>query len=271
MSGAALLVGVVVAAATLAGLAPWCGVPGRPRGWGAPGAVDPARGREPAHGRGGGRGERWIASRAAGRDPRGSVGHAAGQDRGGHEGRAVGPSRRGDDGWTDVAGSPLTAARPRRGPARRPRGSARAASVPAVDAAVLLDLCAAALGAGAALPRTLRVVGRHLGGADGTALVRAGATLELGGAWAAAWADAPPGAAAVGDALGTAWEAGASPGPQLRAAADRVRRERRARVRTAAGSLAVRLTLPLGLCFLPAFALLGLVPVILGLASGLGW
>lgn len=140
-----------------------------------------------------------------------------------------------------------------------------------VDPAFLLDLCAASLAAGAALPRTLAVVGRHLGGPDGEALVRAGATLELGGAWASAWADAPAGAAVVGAALAAGWDAGASPGPQLRAAGDRLRRERRARVRTAAGSLAVRLTLPLGLCFLPAFALLGLVPVVLGLAGGLGW
>ncbi|MFC8192942.1 type II secretion system F family protein [Cellulomonas sp. NPDC057328] len=151
------------------------------------------------------------------------------------------------------------------------RGLGRGGAAPAVDAAFLLDLCAGALAAGSALPRTLAVVGRHLGGPDGAALVRAGSTLGLGGSWAAAWADAPPAAAAVGAALATGWEAGASPGPQLRAAADRVRRDRRARVRTAAGSLAVRLTLPLGLCFLPAFALLGLVPVVLGLASGLGW
>lgn len=142
---------------------------------------------------------------------------------------------------------------------------------PATDAAFLLDLCGAAVAAGAALPRTLVVVGRHLGGPDGDALVRAGATLELGGAWDLAWAGAPPGAAVVGDALATAWQAGASPGPQLRAASDRLRRERRARVRAAAGALSVRLTLPLGACFLPAFVLLGLVPVVLGLAHGLGW
>lgn len=157
---------------------------------------------------------------------------------------------------------------------RRPRGAGGGRSTPAqvpVDPAFLLDLCAASLAAGSALPRTLTVVGRHLAGADGAALVRAGATLELGGQWHLAWAGAPPGAAAVADALATAWEAGASPGPQLRAASHRLRRERRARVRTASGALAVRLTLPLGACFLPAFVLLGLVPVVLGLAGGLGW
>ncbi|WP_196250815.1 type II secretion system F family protein [Cellulomonas sp. JZ18] len=143
--------------------------------------------------------------------------------------------------------------------------------VPAADAAFLLDLCAAAVGAGAALPRTLAVVGRHLGGLDGDALVRAGTTLELGGAWDLAWAGAPHGATVVGDALATAWQAGASPGPQLRAVSARLRRERRARVRAAAGALSVRLTLPLAACFLPAFVLLGLVPVVMGLARGLAW
>jgi pilus assembly protein TadC len=41
------------------------------------------------------------------------------------------------------------------------------------------------------------------------------------------------------------------------------------RTRTAAGALGVQLVLPLGLCFLPAFVLLGLVPMILSLAGNL--
>jgi len=43
----------------------------------------------------------------------------------------------------------------------------------------------------------------------------------------------------------------------------------RSAAREAAGRLGVRLVLPLGLCFLPAFILIGLVPVILSLAAGL--
>jgi len=38
----------------------------------------------------------------------------------------------------------------------------------------------------------------------------------------------------------------------------------------AAGRLGVRLVLPLGLCHLPAFVLVGLVPVLVSMASGLG-
>ncbi|UZN02439.1 type II secretion system F family protein [Cellulomonas sp. S1-8] len=138
-----------------------------------------------------------------------------------------------------------------------------------LDPAFVLDLCAAALRGGTPVPAALAVTGRHLGGDEGEALLRAGTALGLGAPWDAAWAGAPPSIAVLAHALRVGWDAGASPGPQLRAAAARLRRERRARARAAAGALGVRLTLPLGLCFLPAFVLLGLVPVVLGLAGDL--
>lgn len=166
--------------------------------------------------------------------------------------------------------------RPRAGPtgraavgrvlSRRPRTRART-----IDPAFVLDLCAAAVRGGAAVPAALVVTGRHLAGEEGDALVRVGTALGLGTPWGAAWADAPPSVAALGAALRTGWDAGASPASQLRAAAVRLRHDRRARARVAAGALGVRLTLPLGLCFLPAFVLLGLAPVVLGLADDLGW
>lgn len=62
---------------------------------------------------------------------------------------------------------------------------------------------------------------------------------------------------------------GAAPGPALRAGAEQLVRERRAQVREAAGRLGVRLVLPLGLCFLPAFVLLGLVPVMVSVGAQL--
>lgn len=138
-----------------------------------------------------------------------------------------------------------------------------------LDPAFVLELCAAAVRGGAPVPTALAVTGRHLGGVDGDALARAGTALALGAPWDAAWAGAPPSVAALARALRGGWDAGASPGPALRAAAARLRRERRAHVRAAAGALGVRLTLPLGTCFLPAFVLLGLVPVVLGLAGDL--
>jgi hypothetical protein len=165
---------------------------------------------------------------------------------------------------------------PRGRPATRRRAGARgaadglpdAAEAP-LDAAFVLDLCATAVRGGAAVPTALVGTGRHLGGSDGEALVRAGTALGMGAPWDVAWAGAPAAVAAVGAALRVGWDAGSSPGPLLRAAADRLRRERRAAARAAAGALGVRLTLPLGVCFLPAFVVLGLVPVVLGLAGDL--
>ncbi|GEL95789.1 type II secretion system F family protein [Cellulomonas composti] len=169
--------------------------------------------------------------------------------------RRVGPGR---------AGGGPGAAQARRG------GRARRGAEPdRPDPVAVLDLVDAALSAGAAVPRALEAVGAAVGGDDGAALSRAGAALVLGASWQVAWAGSPAVAAVVRDALRPAWTTGVAPGPALRARAARERRERRRRARTQAGALAVRLVLPLGLCFLPAFVLLGLAPLVLGLVGDL--
>lgn len=53
----------------------------------------------------------------------------------------------------------------------------------------------------------------------------------------------------------------------LRAEADRARREARTAGRTGAARLSSRLLLPLGICTLPAFLLLGVAPLILSVLS----
>ncbi|WP_029289776.1 type II secretion system F family protein, partial [Cellulomonas sp. HZM] len=154
---------------------------------------------------------------------------------------------------------------------RRPRGTPRARDEVhgPVDEVLLLDVLDAALSSGAPVPRALQVVGACVGGDDGAALARAAGALVLGASWDRAWAGSTSACAALADALEPAWTSGVSPGPLLRAEADRLRRERRTAARAAAATLGVRLVLPLGLCFLPAFVLLGLVPMVVSLASGL--
>ena len=81
-----------------------------------------------------------------------------------------------------------------------------------------------------------------------------------------------------GGRRGTARTAGSSGGAGLglrcralrRAAlvADDLRARRRSEVEAAARRVGVRLTAPLGLAFLPAFVLLGVVPVVASLVSG---
>lgn len=138
-----------------------------------------------------------------------------------------------------------------------------------VETQVVLDLLAAALGAGAGVPRALGATGQAVGGGGGAALRAAADVLVLGGTWEQAWAGAPAGLAPVRRALRGAWADGAAPGAALRAAGQEVRRERSAAARAAAARLGVRLVLPLGCCYLPAFVLLGLVPVLVALGIDL--
>lgn len=166
-----------------------------------------------------------------------------------------------------VNDGPVLAAR--RG-AGAPAGSAEGdAQVPDVDVVLVLDLVQVAVASGAALPRALQAVGGAVGGADGDALVRVARSLVLGAGWATAWSGVDPRFTVLPACLADAWGSGSAPGPALRAAAEQVARERRRAAREAAGRLGVRLVLPLGLCFLPAFVLLGLVPVLISLAGGL--
>ncbi|SFB00115.1 Type II secretion system (T2SS), protein F [Cellulomonas marina] len=132
----------------------------------------------------------------------------------------------------------------------------------------MVELVAAAVGTGAPVPRVLDAVGAAIGGGRGQDLRRVAAALLLGATWGSAWEDVTW-ASGLAAALAPAWAGGAPAAPGLRALADRRRREQRAAARAATGALGVRLLLPLGTCLLPAFVLLGLVPVVLSLLQDL--
>jgi hypothetical protein len=156
-----------------------------------------------------------------------------------------------------------------------PRGAADRGVVPdaagpgsVADPVAVVELLAVAVESGASVPGALEAVGRVLGGRTGAHLARAGSALLLGASWHVAWAHAPATGADL-DGLAAAWRTGAAPGPPLRAAADELRRRRDREAREAAGRLGVQLVLPLGLCFLPAFVLIGLVPVLVSLGRSL--
>lgn len=140
---------------------------------------------------------------------------------------------------------------------------------PALDMPVLLELVAAALRAGAGIPRALEATGSAVGGPDGGSLVRVSDALRWGADWETAWREAPHRLDPVQRGLQSAWVDGAAPHEALRAAAEELVHDRRSAARTAAARLGVRLVLPLGACFLPAFVLVGLVPVLLALGVDL--
>lgn len=133
----------------------------------------------------------------------------------------------------------------------------------------LADLLAAAVSAGSTVPSALVAVGRAAGGAGGRALAGAGAALVRGESWGSAWAGSPGALDPLARALAEAWNSGAAPVPVLRLVAAQARRETRQRAGVAAARLGVRLVLPLGLCLLPAFVLLGIVPLVVSLGGAL--
>jgi pilus assembly protein TadC len=146
---------------------------------------------------------------------------------------------------------------------------ARALARPTPELSLFVDLLAAGLAAGGTVHESLVAVSRALPGATADRLLTVSAALSLGAAPAVAWAplraDAALGALAV--TLSRAAASGApSAGILVELAAD-LRARRRLAATEAARSAGVRAVAPLGLCFLPAFVLLGVVPTLVGLAA----
>ncbi|MEU8649285.1 type II secretion system F family protein [Streptomyces sp. NPDC048737] len=132
------------------------------------------------------------------------------------------------------------------------------------------DLLAACIAAGAGPVIAAQAVGEALDGPVGGALARGAAEVRLGGEPASAWRRlaAAPGAEALARLLERADVSGLPAAvPVARIAADA--RADWARAGTArARRAAVMVTAPVGLCFLPAFIAVGIVPVVIGLAGG---
>lgn len=132
------------------------------------------------------------------------------------------------------------------------------------------DLLAACIAAGAGPVIAAQAVGEALDGPVGEALARGAAEVRLGGEPATAWRRlaATPGATALARLLERAGESGVPAAvPAARVASDaRADWTRAATAR--ARRAAVMVTAPVGLCFLPAFITVGVLPVVIGLAGG---
>jgi Flp pilus assembly protein TadB len=141
----------------------------------------------------------------------------------------------------------------------------------AADLPATLDLLAACLDSGAAIPTALSTTAGAIGGPVGEILVTVAAALAVGVDPRTAWtlADADPAIAAVGRAVARAVESGAALGDVVTALADDARQSRSVAAAAAARRVGVSAVAPLGVCFLPAFVVVAVVPVVASLASGL--
>jgi Flp pilus assembly protein TadB len=144
-------------------------------------------------------------------------------------------------------------------PARRRERLAAAAELP-----IAADLLAAALRAGAPMAHAAQAVGAALGGPLGARLGLVARSLSDGAAPAEAWAHLADvtGAARLVRAAVRSAESGAALGGALGRLGEDLRAARAAAAEAAARRVGVLAVLPLGLCFLPAFVLTGVVPVV---------
>ncbi|MEU5956700.1 type II secretion system F family protein [Streptomyces sp. NPDC047525] len=133
------------------------------------------------------------------------------------------------------------------------------------------DLLAACVAAGAGPVVAAQAVGDALKGPVGERLAQGAAEVRLGGEPADAWRrlGAIPGAGALARLLERAGESGAPAAEPVARLAAECRAERSRAATAAARRAGVLMTVPVGLCFLPAFIAVGVLPVVIGLAGGL--
>lgn len=149
----------------------------------------------------------------------------------------------------------------------RPRGDP---DVGLRDPAMMLELIGAVLDAGSGLGRSLELVARHAAPGLGLHLEPVVSALALGADWETAWRSSravPAELLPLRDALAFAALAGVPSSAILYAQAARLRREQFRAAERRAAALGVKLVVPLGLCSLPAFVCLGVVPVLLAMFS----
>ncbi len=154
-------------------------------------------------------------------------------------------------------------------PGRLAARSARPGALDAAEAALAGELMTACVEAGLPLTAALHQVSAAMPGPTGAALGRAAQTLAVGAEPTSALGPllAQRSTARLARSLVRALTTGAAPGPVLAAASAGQRDQARsARVSRARG-IGSKAALPVGLCFLPAFVLVAVVPVVVG---GLG-
>lgn len=143
----------------------------------------------------------------------------------------------------------------------------------AADLPFLVLLLAAGLRSGASAGPALRLAQEACPGAAAERLRPLTARLAWGVDPAEVWEELArdPVLGALGRRLARSHRTGASVAEAVADLAEELAAQRRAEVEDLARGVGVRAALPLGLCLLPAFVLLGIVPVVAGLFGQLAW
>jgi Flp pilus assembly protein TadB len=141
------------------------------------------------------------------------------------------------------------------------------------DLPAVVHLLATALESGSDVAEALRLVVVALPGPATRLLEAVPARLALGVPVDAAWQPVldRPELAPLGRAMVRAQRSGAPVTEEVARLADELDRRSRARVEDRARTVGVKAAVPLGVCLLPSFLLIGVVPLVAGLLRSLSW
>ena len=140
---------------------------------------------------------------------------------------------------------------------------------------LVLALLRVAVRQGASLPRALSVVGGLLPGPYGLRMVRVAHLLGRGNGWDLSWSgaigdpDYGRSMRILADCLEPSWRLGSSPLTRIDTTMRRLDHHVRSVLARATATVTVRLLVPTGLCILPAFVLIGVIPCIAAFVGGM--
>jgi Flp pilus assembly protein TadB len=151
-------------------------------------------------------------------------------------------------------------------PAVRRRRELLTAAVPHV-----VDLMAACLAVGLSPAAAVEEISTAVDAPAADELAALTARLRLGVDPAEVWRDLSghPQLGGLGRSISRAVETGASVAEAMQRLAEDLRRRSRAEVEAKARAVGVKAAVPLGLCLLPAFVLVGVVPLVAGSVTAL--
>lgn len=137
------------------------------------------------------------------------------------------------------------------------------------QAPITTELLCAVVGAGASIVDAVGAAASAVPDPASSHLGAVRAAALLGASPEEAWSRVPRPLAPIGIAIRRSQESGAPLTYVLEMTAEDLRREHRSAIQAAARAAGVRVVAPLALCFLPAYLLIGVVPIVASLARGL--
>ncbi|GAA1497075.1 type II secretion system F family protein [Paeniglutamicibacter kerguelensis] len=128
---------------------------------------------------------------------------------------------------------------------------------------LVLEMCATLLESGLPVRSVLEIVGGHVPGY--APLTRVSRALELNVDWDRAWSPMPATVRELEPSLRFTQLSGAPAAKLLRSAAASGRKREIREAEARGAEFGIKLVIPLGLCALPAFVCLGVVPIVISL------